>query len=180
MKEIRVKNWFLEKNLNEQERYAVSVSDLAIERETPKAILIGAYSDFGKVTFWCPKSCLMSEEEIKTADDRILNGFRYNELLTDYAKQSKVKGIRKGLKTSTLKAKIEEAGLKVPTFEELCAVEEADHEAAKEEVKKLNIGDKVSHKKFGDGVVVKIHEMYAEVRFNDDTKTICATFLIKK
>lgn len=175
MKSIRVKDWFIDKNFNSQEAYAISVSDLFIEKETEKAVLLGAYSDYGKLKFWCPKACLMSEEEIKEEEDRAHNGFRYNELLNDYCRHSSnLKGIRKHMKTSTMLKKIEEAGLKAPTLEEL---EQAEKAFVEEKVEnELAINDFIDHPKFGKGKIVDIAEKTVKIRFEDDTKELLASF----
>lgn len=48
--------WFLNKNFSHHERYALSVSDIAAVKETAKAYLIKAVSEFGVITTWVPKS----------------------------------------------------------------------------------------------------------------------------
>ncbi|MDR1853469.1 MAG: hypothetical protein LBR05_00990 [Azoarcus sp.] len=64
---ITIKDWFLSKKLREMtegEAYAVRLAvagqELSIKKETEKAVLIRAASDFGAVTFWCPKSCIVA------------------------------------------------------------------------------------------------------------------------
>lgn len=117
-----VKDWFLTKNLSEGERYAYSVGDGAyIARETDKAVLIKNDTDFGTVSFWCPKSCLLTEEdfnkqkEVAEKWEKAMNdGLDYNEKLVIYAKENGVKGVRVGLRTATLIDKIQKAGLEVP------------------------------------------------------------------
>lgn len=59
---LKIKDWFLNKNFTSNESYAISVSELSIERETEKAYYLKALSDFGTLKFWCPKSCIYEWE----------------------------------------------------------------------------------------------------------------------
>lgn len=122
-KEVRleVKQWFINKNFTQEERYVASVSDLTIIRETEKAVLIEFYSDFGKLNKWIPKSCLMTEEDFRKEEERqekrvkrFEEGQRkYNELI-EFAKENKVKGVRVGWRKETIINKIKDAGLDIP------------------------------------------------------------------
>ena len=119
--ELRVKQWFIDKNFTPEERYAESVSDKEIVRETEKAVLIKFVSDFGTFTKWIPKSCLMTEEDYRIEREkeekriaRFEEGKRKYEKLVEFAKENKVKGIRIGLRKQTIINKIKEAGLEVP------------------------------------------------------------------
>ena len=119
--ELRVKQWFIDKNFTPEERYAESVSDKEIVRETEKAVLIRFVSDFGAFTKWIPKSCLMTEEDYRIEREkeekriaRFEEGKRkYNELIK-FAKNNGVKYVRVGLRKETIINKIKEAGLEVP------------------------------------------------------------------
>lgn len=52
-----IAGWFMNKNFSSSERYIISVADVVeITKETEKAILCKAHSDFGTFTFWAPKS----------------------------------------------------------------------------------------------------------------------------
>lgn len=48
--------WFLNKNFSSNERIALQQSDIAAVKETAKAYLVKAVSDFGTITAWVPKS----------------------------------------------------------------------------------------------------------------------------
>ena len=117
-----VKEWFLRKNLTSEQMYAYRVGDGAyISKETEKAVLIKNDTDFGTVSFWCPKSCLMTKEDVEKEEERreklnkaCESGLAYNEKLVAFAKEHGVKGIRIGLRTQTLIDKIKKAGLEVP------------------------------------------------------------------
>ena len=115
-----VKDWFLKKTLTRDELYAYNVGDGAyIARETEKAVLVKNMTDYGMISFWCPKSCLLKKEESprnfkKELFQRMENGLKYNEILVTYAKNNGVKGVRTGMRTVTLIKKIEDAGLDVP------------------------------------------------------------------
>lgn len=119
--ELRVKQWFIDKNFTPEERYAADVSDLTIIKETEKAVLIKFVSDFGTFTKWIPKSCLMTEEDYRIEREkeekriaRFEEGKRkYNELIK-FAKNNGVKYVGVGLRKETIINKIKEAGLEVP------------------------------------------------------------------
>lgn len=120
-KEIEIKSWFVLKNFTPEERYAESVSDKEIVRETEKAVLIKFVSDFGTFTKWIPKSCLMTEEDYRIEREkeekriaRFEEGKIKYEKLVEFAKENKVKGIRIGLRKQTIINKIKDAGLEVP------------------------------------------------------------------
>lgn len=119
--EIEIKSWFVLKNFSSEERYAESVSDKEIVRETEKAVLIKFVSDFGTFTKWIPKSCLMTEEDFRIEREREEKRIarfeerqrKYKELVK-FAKENKVKGVRIGFRKETIINKIKEAGLEVP------------------------------------------------------------------
>lgn len=112
-----IKNWFLQKNFSQNERIiietAIMSNELETLRETEKAIQFKALSDYGTLTFWCPKSCILKDGEIDKTLINQSNGFEYNKKLLAYAKENGVKGVRNGMKTTTLIKKIKEAGLEV-------------------------------------------------------------------
>ncbi len=117
-----IKDWFLNKNFNGNERYIINLAMIGGElhevRQTEKAIQFRAESDFGNFTFWCPKSCIESEEEVEKRRQeqaaRFESGLNYNTTLVAFGKEKGVKGIRSGLKTATLIKKITEEGFEVP------------------------------------------------------------------
>lgn len=118
---MKVKDWFLAKNLNSNQQFIVNVADdLWIMRETEKAALIMADSDYGKVQFWCPKSCIISDEDYQAQHEaeieRIKAGGERLAKLIEWAKEQGVKGVRKGMRKVTVLAKIEAAGLVAPQF----------------------------------------------------------------
>lgn len=118
MAQIRVKDWFLAKTLNQQEMMAVkNGADFEIVRETEKAYYIAAVTDFGAIRFWCPKSCTLTAEEIKAEREataqKMQSGLAYNEALVEFCKANGIKvGARN--RTATLIEKIQNAGLEVP------------------------------------------------------------------
>ena len=111
---MRIKQWFLDKEFTQNEKYVIECGTASIERETEKAYLLKWNSDYGYITRWVPKSCICTEEEINNTIDRLTRGINYNELLVQYAKDNNIKGVRIGLKTKTLINKIRSAGLEVP------------------------------------------------------------------
>ena len=119
---MTIKGWFLDKNFKQNERYisnlAMNGDELETLRETEKAVQLRADSDFGSLTFWCPKSCILKDgevdEEMVRKYQRMEAGLNYNEKLVVFAKENGIKGIRRGMKTQTLMRKITEAGLTIP------------------------------------------------------------------
>ena len=78
---MKIKQWFLEKEFTQNERYVIECGTASIERETEKAYLLKWNSDYGYITRWVPKSCICTEEDIKKEIDNITKGINYNELL---------------------------------------------------------------------------------------------------
>ena len=62
-----IKKWFLEKNFTDTKstaiKHALVKKDVSIVGESVKAYHFIAYTTYGNIDFWCPKSCVMSEEE---------------------------------------------------------------------------------------------------------------------
>ena len=111
---MKIKEWFLYKEFDQNERLVMQYDEMTIERETEKAYLLKWNSDFGYFTKWVPKSCIYSDEEIAEVCKKIDKALDYNRLLVDYAKENGVKGAIVGLKTRTLIEKIKKAGLEIP------------------------------------------------------------------
>lgn len=60
---VKVKEWFIKKSLEFQEKTAVinSGCDFVIQKETEKAVFGYYDTEFGKIyNKWVPKSCLMN------------------------------------------------------------------------------------------------------------------------
>lgn len=120
---IYIKKWF--QNKIECRRGFFFGADLngefTVEKETEKAYMImveiesndGEYDDVQSV--WIPKSCVASAEErqaeIEAAEKRFSDGCERYEKLVAFCKENGVKGARTGLKTRTLLALVEKAGL---------------------------------------------------------------------
>lgn len=106
--------WFIRQNLTSGEAYAVSVGEWNIDRETEKAVHFSVATDYGYVRFWCPKSILVSQSEdeqkmYKAEAKRLINkakAFKAHAQLVEEAKSLGIKGIRKNMRTETLKQKI--------------------------------------------------------------------------
>lgn len=62
---------FLSEKFNSNEVYVINNSDFIFEKETEKAVLIKAVSDYGTLKFWCPKSCIYEKQEIIEAALRL-------------------------------------------------------------------------------------------------------------
>lgn len=119
---VYIKDWFAKKiDLGYGKR--MDSTKCLVKKETEKAYLLivdwytvdGEYE--GCTDVWCPKSCTMTEEEFLEEEKKACERFeagcdRYNKLI-EFAKANGVKGIRKGLKRTTIERKIKEAGLVV-------------------------------------------------------------------
>ena len=159
MENIYVESWFIAKNFNQQQQYAISRAErVEVIGETEKAVKVAWFTKYGTITSWVPKSvCGLAEkseaakkveEEIearaKAARERLEAAEKHYEAVLAFAKENKVKGVRRGLKLRTLYAKIADAGLEFPEEEkteekatevvEAVATEETATETATEEV----------------------------------------------
>lgn len=57
---MMIKDWFLEKNFTQNERYAISTcNDIETKKETEKAMLFTFHTEFGTITKWIPKSVIV-------------------------------------------------------------------------------------------------------------------------
>lgn len=141
MENIYVESWFIAKNFNQQQQYAISRADrIEVIGETKKAVKVAWFTKYGTITSWVPKSvCGLAEkseaakkvkEQIEAreieARKRLLAGCERYERVLAFAKEHKVKGARKGLRLQTLLSKIAEAGL---TYEEPATEEKAEEKA---------------------------------------------------
>ena len=138
MENIYVESWFIAKNFNQQQQYAISRAErVEVIGETEKAVKVAWFTKYGTITSWVPKSvCGLAEkseaakkveEQIEAreieARKRLLAGCERYERVLAFAKEHKVKGARKGLRLQTLLSKIAEAGL---TYEEPATEEKAE------------------------------------------------------
>ena len=132
MENIYVESWFITKNFNQQQQYAISRAEsVEVIGETEKAVKVAWFTKYGTITSWVPKSvCGLAEkseaakkveEQIearaKAARERLEAAEKHYEAVLAFAKENKVKGIRRGLKLRTLYAKIADAGLEFPEEE---------------------------------------------------------------
>ena len=132
MENIYVESWFIAKNFNQQQQYAISRAErVEVIGETEKAVKVAWTTKYGTIKSWVPKSvCGLAEkseaakkveEEIearaKAARERLEAAEKHYEAVLAFAKDNKVKGVRRGLKLRTLYAKIAEAGLEFPEEE---------------------------------------------------------------
>ena len=108
-----IKEWFLYSNFNQSERYAISISDISIKKETEKAYLLYFENDFGTLKRWIPKSCIMSKEDIKKEQEKKENAKIKYENLVKWAKENGLR-VRNKMKKVTILDKAFCAGLQVP------------------------------------------------------------------
>ena len=179
MENIYVESWFIAKNFNQQQQYAISRAErVEVIGETEKAVKVAWFTKYGTITSWVPKSvCGLAEkseaakkveEQIEAreieARKRLLAGCERYERVLAFAKEHKVKGARKGLRLQTLLSKIAEAGLtyedkaeeKAETVEAV-ATEETATETTTETV--ATIEEQV--KKAASGFVPEINQIEA-------------------
>lgn len=138
MENIYVESWFIAKNFNQQQQYAISRAEsVEVIAETEKAVKIAWTTKYGTIKSWVPKSvCGLAEkseaakkveEQIEAreieARKRLIAGCERYERVLAFAKEHKVKGARKGLRLQTLLSKIAEAGL---AYEEPATEEKAE------------------------------------------------------
>ena len=78
--------WIVKKNLDDNQMYAVRADGVnpTIARETEKAILLEWETESGKVSMWCPKSVLKTEEQMKAEEQADIE--RSNKKYYDYIK----------------------------------------------------------------------------------------------
>ena len=141
MENIYVESWFIAKNFNQQQQYAISRAErIEVIGETEKAVKVAWFTKYGTITSWVPKSvCGLAEkseaakkveEQIEAreieARKRLIAGCERYERVLAFAKEHKVKGARKGLRLQTLLSKIAEAGL---TYEEPATEDKAEEKA---------------------------------------------------
>ena len=160
MENIYVESWFIAKNFNQQQQYAISRAErVEVIGENEKAVKVAWFTKYGTITSWVSKSvCGLAEESeaakkveeqiearAKAARERLEAAEKHYEAVLAFAKENKVKGVRRGLKLRTLYAKIAEAGLEFPEEEttteekateivEAVATEETATETTTEEV----------------------------------------------
>lgn len=156
MKKINEKNiatWILAKN---ETNYA---KELLVVRETEKAYLLQGEALNGYAfNFWCPKSAILTDEQAQEESNKQLEKAKkqqavkndhllYNQYLVEFAKENGIKGVRAKMKTATLEAKIEEAGLKAMTRtqffnQETEAVEVSNEDTSDIKITKVEITTK--------------------------------------
>ena len=108
--------WIVEKNLDQDRFYAVRAEGVnpSLARETEKAVLLEWDTEFGKVSMWCPKSILKSEEQVKAEEQADIE--RSNKKYDGYTKlimaaeKAGVKYVRGYLKVNTIVRMCKAAG----------------------------------------------------------------------
>ena len=114
---VQIKKWFLEKNFTQNQIYAIRLADeTVVEKETEKAVFVVFKSEFGNISSWIPKSCLLTEEDIEEMKQQEETRENDYMALVNYAKSKGIKGIRKGLKKVTIIKKLQENGFEVSQF----------------------------------------------------------------
>ena len=110
-----IPEWIINKNLDDNQLYAIRAEgeDASLVRETEKAILVEWFTEFGKVSMWCPKSVLKSkddyEAEIAEQENRFIAGCERYAKLVEAAKSLNI-GVRNRMSTVTIWDKADKAG----------------------------------------------------------------------
>lgn len=110
-----IPEWIMNKNLDSNQLYAIRAEQEgpSLVRETEKAILVAWYTEFGKVSMWCPKSVLKSKEEVQKeaeeAENRFIAGCERYAKLVDSAKSLGL-AVRNRMNTVTIWDKADQAG----------------------------------------------------------------------
>lgn len=117
---IYIKDWFLEKAITDgyvRDLFKVEneFGDVLVEKETEKAVFIKAdIIDIGVVKFWCPKSCIYTEQEVQElrneAEKRFCEGKKRYEKMLAFAKENGI-AVRAKTRKETILNKIKQAGL---------------------------------------------------------------------
>lgn len=114
----QIPGWVVIDKLNSQEQYGYSVADsVGIKRETEKAILVSASTEWGRIEFWCPKSVLLTPEHYEKQNTRAMVNAAYTNYLLATAKEH---GVKLGNTRSWEKvtAKLGKNGIDVKTRDE--------------------------------------------------------------
>jgi type III secretion system FlhB-like substrate exporter len=116
--EFILPKWFINKNLSQNQAYAVSVEGCGeAVKETEKAIDIEFTTDYGKVWLWCPKSILKTIDEV--ADELLESAKKFNDKMNKRAELIErmralgIKGISNHQRTETIFSKAKEQGVDV-------------------------------------------------------------------
>lgn len=121
VKKVYIKDWFRYRLDLGYGKTTYSDCLCRVLKETEKAYLLEVEwftldgERDGVCDRWVPKSCTLTPAEMIEIEERQERAFEkgcmeYNKIL-DFAKKNKVKGVRKGLRKSTLLKKIKESGL---------------------------------------------------------------------
>lgn len=122
---LELKDWFRRTLTLEELNVLCNFPDFIYQKETEKAILFNIVGRYGSFTRWIPKSAILTEQEkairrLKEEAnwqaylDRQAKGLEKYEKLLEFAKGTGVPGIKKRMKTATIKNILAEAGIKIP------------------------------------------------------------------
>lgn len=96
------------------ERYAASVGDPYVKRETEKAVLIGYRTDYGNLDVWAPKSVILTPEKAKANDLKSYQRQYVNDSYYNYLRNTaKAAGVKLGSvkKWDKIKKKLTQSGV---------------------------------------------------------------------
>ena len=116
---MTIKNWFVEKNFSSQELLAITGCEPSVERETDKALLLSWDTDYGKISRWVPKSCILTEADLASENTpdkcaaRLQKIQSINENYQALINLCKLHGIsaRKGMRAATMREKLKSVGV---------------------------------------------------------------------
>ena len=118
---VYIKKWFMANIKRDHRNFIFSTREAEVVRETEKAyqVFLACASIDGEwdgdKLIWVPKSCTMTVEEYRAEQDaeqkRFEDGCKAYDQLIAFAKDNGVKGVRSGMRRSTIEQKMREAGI---------------------------------------------------------------------
>lgn len=119
---VYIQKWFMSKiRAQFNGNYFFNTRMAEVVRETEKAYQV--FIECGRIDgewdgdklIWVPKKCTMTEEEYQAeqaaAEKRFEDGCKAYDQLLAFAKEHGVKGVRSGMRKSTIEQKMREAGV---------------------------------------------------------------------
>lgn len=113
---MMIKMWFMNKNFTPRKRQAMTGVEPETLRETEKAVQLCWATEYGKITSWIPKSCIMTEADLAAENttekcaERMAAMQAREDSYEALIAQCKAHGIpaRKGWRVATMKQRLAE------------------------------------------------------------------------
>ena len=127
IKGFELKGWFITSMDKWEQHIFDNYPEIYYVKETEKAIYVNIVSTVTTMNYnrWIPKSAIVTDEEKairklkeeanwRAYQERQARGLEKYEKLLEFAKSTGVPGIKKRMKTATIKNILAEAGIKIP------------------------------------------------------------------